>query len=95
MGLVLPYVPERMLFVITKRRSDGNLEEEAPHDCLKRNLSFAGKYVLEVGSGRYARFALEMLAAGADRVTLIDPHAVPLKRPAHLMMLSRIAKSWS
>jgi len=94
-GLVRPYVPKRILFAITKRRGDGNLEEEAPHDCLKawmdqfekRNVSFAGKHVLEVGSGRYARFALQMLAAGADRVTLIDPYAVPLKRPAQLAMI--------
>jgi len=28
-----------------------------------------------------------MLAAGADRITLINPYAVPLKRPAHLTML--------
>ena len=59
-GVVRPYVTKRILFAITKRRGDGNLEEEAPHDCLKawrdqfdeRNLSFAGKHVLEVGSGR-------------------------------------------
>src|SRR5262245_59235853 len=94
-GLVRPYVPKPILFAITKRRGDGNLEEEAPHDCLKswmdqfdkRNLSFAGKHVLEVGSGRYARFALQMLAAGADRVTLIDPYAMPLQCSAQSALL--------
>ena len=95
LGLVRPYVPKRILFAITKRRGDGNLEEEAPHDCLKswmdqfdkRNISFAGKHVLEVGSGRSARIALQMLAAGSDRVTLIDPYAVPLKCSAQLALL--------
>jgi len=94
-GLMRPYVPAKVLFAITKWRADGNLEEEVPDDCLKawddqfkkRGLSFADKQVLEIGSGRYARFALQMLAAGAKRVTLIDPYAVPLKRPAHLSML--------
>jgi len=94
-GLLRPYVPKGILFAITKRRGDGNLEEEVPDDCLnswaaqfkKRQWTFAGKQVLEIGSGRYARFALQMLAAGARKVTLIDPYALPLKQPVHLAML--------
>jgi hypothetical protein len=64
---VRPYVPKRILFAITKRRGDGNLEEQAPHDCLRAWMdqfdkrSFAGKHVIELGSGRYARFAPQML----------------------------------
>jgi hypothetical protein len=30
MGLPRPYVPKRILFAITKRPGDGNLEEETP-----------------------------------------------------------------
>ena len=94
-GLVRRYVPKRVLFAIMERRGDGSIEEGSPHDCLetwtdqlnKRGLSLAGKHVLEIGSGRYARFALQMLAAGAERVTLIDLYAVSLTEPAHRSML--------
>jgi SAM-dependent methyltransferase len=96
-GLVRPYVPAKLLFAITKWRADGNVEEDSPDNCLeawngqfqKSGLKFSDKQVLEIGSGRYARFALQMLAAGAKRVTLVDPYAVPLKQPAHLAMLTK------
>jgi SAM-dependent methyltransferase len=59
----------------------------------KRGVSLAGKHVLEIGSGRYARFALQMLAAGAERVTLIDLYAVSLTEPAHRSMLLKDCSS--
>jgi SAM-dependent methyltransferase len=101
LGLVRRYVPKKVLFAIMECRGDGSMEEGSPHDCLgtwtdqfnKRGLSFAGKHVLEIGSGRYARFALQMLAAGAKRVTLIDLYAVPLTEPAHRSMLLKDCSS--
>jgi len=94
-GLVRRYVPKKVLFAIMERRGDGSIEESSPLDCMKtwtdqlnkRGLTFAGKHVLEIGSGRYARFALQMLAAGAERVTLIDLYAVPLTERAHRSVL--------
>jgi SAM-dependent methyltransferase len=100
-GLVRRYVPKSVLFAIMERRGDSSIEEGSPHDCLetwtdqlnKRGLSLAGKHVLEIGSGRYARFALQMLAAGAERVTLIDLYAVSLTEPAHRSMLLKDCSS--
>src|SRR5438132_6812778 len=100
-GLVRRYVPKKVLFAIMERRGDGSIEEGSPHDCLetwmdqlnKRGLSFAGKDVLEIGSGRYARFALQMLAAGAEHVTLIDLYSVSLTEPAHRSMLLKDCSS--
>jgi SAM-dependent methyltransferase len=94
-GLLRRYVPKSVLFAIMERRGDSSIEERCPNICLKmwteqlsrRGLGFADKHVLEVGSGRYARFALQMLAAGAKRVTLIDLYAIPLTEPAHHSIL--------
>ena len=94
-GLVRRYVPKRILFAVMERRGDSSMGENSPEECLikwteqlnKRGLSFAGKRVLEIGSGRYARFALQMLAAGAEHVTLIDLYALPLTEPAHRSVL--------
>lgn len=100
-GLVRRYVPKRILFAIMERRGDGSIEEASPHDCMKtwtnqlntRGLSFAGKHVLEIGSGRYARFALQMLAAGAKQVTLIDLYSVSLREASHRSMLLKDCSS--
>ena len=42
---------------------------------------------MEIGSGRYARIALRLLAAGAKQVTLVDPHAVALADAEHRLLL--------
>ena len=52
-----------------------------------RGISLEKKTVLEIGSGRYARIALQMLAAGAERVVAVDPFAIPLTDSAHQKIL--------
>jgi hypothetical protein len=94
-GLMRRYVPKKILFAVMKRRGDGSVAEDSPDTYLatwkeqfiRRGWSFEGKHVLKIGSGRYARFALQMLAVGAYRVTLIDLYAVPLGESAHRAML--------
>jgi len=94
-GLVRRHVPHNILFLILELRGDSSCEETTPCACLetltfhleKKQLSFADKEVLEIGSGRYARFALQLVAAGAKRVTLIDPYAKSLDDPAHRSIL--------
>jgi len=96
-GFLRRYVPQRVLFAVMERRGDGSVEEKAPGDCLemwldrlsKHNLHLAGKHILEIGSGRYARLGLQMLAAGAQSITLIDPYAVSLTEPVHRTMLQK------
>lgn len=96
-GVLRRHVPEKLLFAVMKHRGDGSIAEIGSDTYLatwgdqlgRHDWSFADKHVLEVGSGRYARFALQMLAAGADRVTLIDLYAVPLNEPGHRAMLAR------
>jgi len=94
-GIVRRQVPAGLLFAIMKRRGDGSVAELAADSYLKtwqdqlgkHGRSVVGQHVLEVGSGRYARFALQLLAAGANRVTLVDLYAVPLDDPNHRAML--------
>lgn len=94
-GLVRRYVPKKILFEVMKRRGDGSVAEDSPDSYLatwkdqfsRHGWSFQDKHILEIGSGRYARFALQMLAAGACRVTLIDFYAVSLEEPAHREIL--------
>lgn len=47
----------------------------------------ADKQIIEVGSGRYARLGLRLVAAGAARVSLLDLYAVPLDDPRHREIL--------
>lgn len=55
----------------------------------KLGISFEDRVVMEIGSGRYARGALRMLAAGAKRVTLVDMDGVPLTHPTHRALLEK------
>ena len=102
MRLIRCYVPVNFVFPIMKHYGIGSdndslLAEDAPDVAFnkwykrleKHNLSIVDKHVLEVGSGRHARQALYMLAAGASHVTLIDPYAVSLKVPKHKMIIRR------
>jgi len=94
-GMVRRRIPQRVLFTVMKRRGDANLEEESPHQCLDmwenrlkgHGLSLASKAVLEIGSGRYARFALQMIAAGVKCVITVDPFAIPINEPTHRKIL--------
>src|SRR2546427_2371748 len=96
-GVVRRHVPARLLFAVMKWRGDGNAAERTPGACLadwrerlaKYGASLGGKHVLEVGSGRYARLGLHLLAAGARRVTLVDIYAVPVDEPDHRALLVR------
>jgi SAM-dependent methyltransferase len=95
-GIIRRHMPEKVLFAIMKRRGSGNVAESAPdsyfatwcEQLASHGLRLAGKHVLELGSGRYARLALRMLAAGASRVTLVDFYAVSLDEPNHRAMLA-------
>lgn len=82
-------LPLQTLYFIMKLRGDGNRAEQAPDDYFlqwqdqmaRSGIALAGKHVVEIGSGRYARIALRMLKAGARRVTLVDFYALPLDHP--------------
>src|SRR5262245_42176934 len=97
MGFLRRYVPQKVLFEVMERRGDGSVEDKTPRDCLdmwlgrfsKHGLRLAGKHILEIGSGRYARLGLQMLAAGAHSITLIDPYAISLTEPVHRTMLRK------
>ena len=91
-------LPDRLFFTLMKLGAGGladNVSESAPHSAIarwqeifcQRGLRIAGKHLLELGSGRYARFAIHALAAGARRVTLIDLYAMPLTAPEHRALL--------
>lgn len=94
-GLLRRTLPKPLLFAIMRQRGDGNGSETNPAANLALwqtslgQTELAGKHVLEIGSGRYARLALHMLAAGARRVTLIDLYAMPLDQPQHRALLAR------
>ncbi len=88
-------MPEKLLFAVMKRRGDGNGAESIPDTYLtewrdrlqQHGVSFEGKHILEIGSGRFARLATRMLAAGAARVTLVDLYALPLDEPENQALL--------
>lgn len=106
-GLVRRQVPIAVLFHIMKLRGDANFAEAQPDDYFRSwhaqlsqsGLSLRGCHVVEIGSGRYARLALRMLAAGARRVTLIDFYALPLNHPAQQALLAadcaRLGIDWA
>jgi len=88
-GVLRRQLPTAALFWIMRLRGDGNLAEQTP-DLLLQNWqswmqqngrSFTGLHVVEIGSGRYARFGLHLLKAGARRVTLVDFYALPVDHP--------------
>jgi ubiquinone/menaquinone biosynthesis C-methylase UbiE len=97
LGLVRRALPDWALFAIMNQRGDGNGAESNPQTNLaqweaflaKQSVQLAGKHVLEIGGGRYARFALQLLAAGASRVTLVDLYAVSVSQPGHRALLER------
>jgi len=97
-GIVRRVVPASWLFTIMRLRGDGSLAETSPEeyyaDCWRdrlaqRGQSINGKRVLEVGSGRYARMALQWLAAGAKEVTLVDLYATSVEDAAHRALLEQ------
>ncbi|NTV65757.1 MAG: methyltransferase domain-containing protein [Oscillochloris sp.] len=79
-------MPHSVHFLLMRLRGHANVSEQLPDSYFagwqaqltRSGLSLAGKHVVEIGSGRYARMALRMLKAGARRVTLIDLYAVSL-----------------
>ncbi len=95
LGLARRYAAESLLFTIMKIRGEGSLGEHDPDGYLAewqrwlgaRGLSLVDQHILDVGSGRYARFALRMLAAGARRITLVDLYAMPLDAAEHQALL--------
>lgn len=85
-GVVRRYMPTSALFAAMRLRGTSNTAEDRPDDYYRQfysrldnaELALAGKHVVEIGSGRYARMALRLLKAGARRVTLVDYYALPL-----------------
>jgi SAM-dependent methyltransferase len=96
-GIVRRFVPEQVLFAGMKLRGNGSRGEHEParyfaewqEHFKARGISLADRHILDVGSGRYARFALWMLAAGARRITLIDLYALPLDSAEHQELLKQ------
>lgn len=74
-----------------------NGAERTPDQCFAhwnnllsgQKFKLDGASVMEIGSGRYARFGVHLLAAGAADVTLIDLYATPLDDPAHRSTLEK------
>jgi SAM-dependent methyltransferase len=97
LALIRRYLPKQVLFAVMKFRGDASLGEQDPEKYLsvwndqfaKHHWGLGNKHVLEIGSGRYARSALRLVASGAYRVTLIDLYAVPPDDPMHRAMLVR------
>lgn len=94
-GVVRRHVPQRLLYGLMGMRGRGNsseLDPDAAFAALRERLAamdlqFDGRRVLEFGSGRTARLALRMIAAGAAHVTQVDFDATPLSDPAHRQIL--------
>lgn len=88
-------IPDSWFFVVMKLAGLDNTSESSPDEAFadwqayaeRQGLSFEGKHVYEIGSGRYAKLALRMLAAGARRVSMVDPFAVGLDDPTHQAIL--------
>lgn len=92
------HIPNRIYFILMKifpGLLGDNAAETMPdaafesyqHSLARFGVSFEGKNMVELGSGRYARQGLRMLKGGANRVTLIDPYAVSLGDLRHRKML--------
>jgi SAM-dependent methyltransferase len=96
-GVVRRQMPRRVLFALMALQGRGNSAEEDPDKAfglLSERMARAGVlvrngHVVELGSGRYARLGLRMIAAGARRVTLVDLYAIPLGERRHRAMLER------
>jgi SAM-dependent methyltransferase len=96
-GLVRHQIPDQWFFALGKLSGGGTLSEsdvDGSFAELQKRLEGIGtdlenKHILDVGSGRYARVALRMLRAGADRVTLVDMYAVELSEHGHELALLR------
>lgn len=94
-GVIRRHLPLPLLFVIMRLRGDGNGAEKNPDPIMNEltarlahyDISISDKHILELGSGRYARLALRMLAQGARHVTLVDFYALPLDNPQHQHIL--------
>ena len=94
-GLIRHQIPDRWFFGLMNLFGNSTLSETDPDgsilELLRRlesiGIDLRGKHILDVGSGRYARVALRMLKAGADRVTLVDLYAVELAEPEHRSVL--------
>jgi SAM-dependent methyltransferase len=95
-GVARHYAPEWLMFVHLKLRGKSNSAESDPAAQFaewkkrldERGVTLTGKRVVEVGSGRYARLALRLVAAGASCVTLVDLYATPLDEPSHKSLLA-------
>lgn len=93
--LIRRHIPAPVFYRIMKYSGRAAAAEKRPADTFQalrdrlRDLAIdlADKHVLELGSGRYARLALQMLNAGASRVTLADFYAKPLSDPRHRRLL--------
>lgn len=106
-GVARRQVPAALLFQIMRLRGEANFAEAQPDDYFRSwyaqitqsGLLLQGGHVVEIGSGRYARLALRMLAAGARRVTLVDLYALPLGHPAQRALLAadcaRLGLDWA
>lgn len=96
-ALIRHRTPEMLLSALTNLSGNNNSAENTPDSHFsawqgrleRRGFDLHGKRILEIGSGRYARVALWMLASGAEHVTLIDPNAQGLAVPRHWSLLSR------
>jgi hypothetical protein len=94
-GIMRRWLPNTVLYTVMGLRGDNSIMERPARAIVEQiefqlrttNVDLHGKHVLDLGSGRYARGALGLLAAGADRVTLVDFDALPLDHPKHREML--------
>lgn len=99
-------LPDDWAFALLGFLGLGNKTEVEPAEVwahVKQRLDqvgfdLAGRHLLEVGSGRYARLALHMLHAGVAEVTLVDLFAVSMndRKCKYLLMddCSKLELGW-
>lgn len=90
-GIVRRWVPRQILFTVMSIRGGASGVETNPASSVAQlqghlataGVDIQGKQIAEIGSGRTARSGLQLLAAGAAHVTLIDLYATPLEDDTH------------
>jgi SAM-dependent methyltransferase len=95
LGILRRLIPADFLFVSMKCMGKSNLAEVDPgayYEYWRERFTsigwnLEGRRILEVGSGRYSRMAVQLLAAGAEHVTLIDLYAVDSEERKHRSLL--------
>lgn len=88
-------IPDDWAFTLLRLRGHDNAAEAAPDRAWQKRkrqldevgIDIAGRHIAEMGSGRYARLALQMLRSRAACVTLVDLYATDVNDREHKALL--------